>query len=66
MGAIVLWAILVMDGNEVFVQERFETEEACMGGAQAMEDIGRRISYTNFRYARCVDSTTGATIGEIK
>lgn len=56
MTTFILWAFLVLDGNETLVQERFGSEEACRQGIAVMSQMADRSSYAKLRDAQCIPS----------
>lgn len=56
MGTVALWLILVMDGNEVFIQERFESIELCQVGASKAQRMADETPYIKYRNAICVET----------
>lgn len=56
MGTVALWLILVMDGNEVFIQERFETVALCEAAAITAARMADNTPFIKFRNHTCVET----------
>lgn len=56
MGSVALWLILVMDGNGVFIQERFENKELCQIAAIKAQQMADETPYIKYRNHNCIET----------